>query len=144
MTRRPLALVLLVAWLGASGPVLGQGQWYTNPSLPPDFPPVFQFDVLPNGVRPQLLLNASRIQINLNGAQSLVEKDSIEVWVLRKDGTVLTQAEKPRPPFVTANPGGTARPFYFEKLPQAETEIVGVVISMDGKLYVRNIVGKSN
>jgi hypothetical protein len=116
MTRRALGLVLL-AWLEATGAVLGEVRWYTNPSLPPDFPPVFEFDALPNGVRPQLFLNPSSIQINLTGPKSLVEKETVEVWLLRKDGTVLKQTEKPKPPFGSVIPGGTVRSFYFEKTP---------------------------
>jgi hypothetical protein len=63
-----------------------------------------------------------------------------DVWVLRRDGTTAARATTPvlTPPELCSIGGCRAfRVFNFESVP--DDEVAGVVVSVDGKLYVREI-----
>jgi hypothetical protein len=63
---------------------------------------------------------------------------TIQVWLLRSDGKVVAQREKPVS-VVVGNAGSSQGIMQAHFDPVPPQELAGVVVSVDGKLYVREI-----
>jgi hypothetical protein len=63
---------------------------------------------------------------------------TIQVWLLRADGTSLTQRDKPSR-MSAANPWEHSDTIEFAFVPTPPEELAGVVVSVNGTLYVREI-----
>lgn len=132
--HKHVLVTALVLMLGAVH-VHGQGSWASRPGAASS-PAVFRFEPLSNGFGVTLVPFSHGTQVTVTSGAPLADGRA-KVWVLMRDGSA--------PPLINVTPGVSAgvidgentRVFHFAPVPA--NEIAGVVVSVDGKLHLRNI-----
>ena len=92
--------------------------------------------VHPNGA-PRTLSVELQGQVMRVGQQSKLAGMTIQVWLLRADGTTVAQGKCSGCDSFTSTPPVDHRQFTFAPVPAKE--LAGVVVSLNGKLFVREI-----